>query len=419
MAITDTIQTAAAAIGQPLNSSQLDMLRSVLLANSPTGGDLGDPLTDAELAQLGEAYPPDSLIGRLVHQARLMLGEQELEIEREREAETAVRAALAQRDALLAELAILRHAIGHPVVFEAVTASYHMIQEQHAGEPQIVEVYADAWRNLQSALLGDRLGEAAARMWRADQALITRIRTTLDPLWLALLDLPREGDESAPWPVALNLALWRQIAATLGDAFGSRAVEPAAHDWPAFLLPGVTPLRERGVLASLLIGDHQLTLTLGGAVVTLTDVTAVLPGQDALADMAGRTVEITQVGHASYLVRSSDDADRAVRIMTAAASRAPRPIAQGVLREIALGPQGLTLDVGADRVTFAALGAFSPAGLSQLHGAVVSVTEVAAGHYAIAGPTGEETILADTVEVVSTTDSHTGAHVRPWTDAVQ
>ena len=97
----------------------------------------------------------------------------------------------------------------------------------------------------------------------------------------------------------------------------------------------------------------------------------------------------------------------------AAGSRAPQPIAQGVLREIALGPEGLTLGVGADRVTFSALGAFSPAGLSQLHGTAVTITEVAAGHYAIAGPTAEETILADTVEVVSTTDSHTGGRTRP------
>ena len=97
----------------------------------------------------------------------------------------------------------------------------------------------------------------------------------------------------------------------------------------------------------------------------------------------------------------------------AAASRAPQLIALGVLREIALGPEGLTLGIGADRVTFSALGAFSPAGLSQLHGTAVTITEVAAGHYAIAGPTADETILADTVEVVSTTDSHTGGRTRP------
>jgi hypothetical protein len=97
----------------------------------------------------------------------------------------------------------------------------------------------------------------------------------------------------------------------------------------------------------------------------------------------------------------------------AAASRAPQLIAPGVLREIALGPEGLTLGIGAHRVTFSALGAFSPAGLSQLHGTAVTLTEVAAGHYAIAGPTADETILADTVEVVPATNPRTGAHTPP------
>ena len=73
-------------------------------------------------------------------------------------------------------------------------------------------------------------------------------------------------------------------------------------------------LQERGTLASLLIGDQHLTLTLDEVVISLTEVTSVLPSRAALAAMIGAAVEINQVGHASYLVRSQIDARQVVRV---------------------------------------------------------------------------------------------------------
>lgn len=167
--------------------------------------------------------------------------------------------------------------------------------------------------------------------------------------------------------------------------------------------PTQVTTQERGTLASLLISDQLLILTLDHAVMSFTEVASVLPSRAALADMVGTPVEITQDGQTCYLVRSERDPHQEIRI-TAAVARILHVIAHGVLSTITLGPAGLSLALGTHRVTFTGLGAFPPAGLDRLRGHAITIAATAAGRFEIAGSRVSETILATTITVTACPD---------------